>query len=67
MLPVGSKSGEWLIENHGVDPDIEVENPLRELVAGHDPQLDRGIQYCMEQLKSHPPKKPPRPKYKVQK
>jgi tricorn protease len=62
-----AKSGQWVIENHGVDPDLEVENPPHELVAGHDPQLERGIQYCLEQLKSHPPKKPPRPKYKVQK
>ena len=61
------KSGEWVIENHGVDPDIEVENPPDALVSGHDPQLERGIQYCLDELKSHPPKKPPRPKYKVQK
>ena len=61
------KSGEWIIENHGVDPDIEVENPPDALVAGHDPQLERGIQYCVEELKAHPPKKPARPKYKVQK
>jgi tricorn protease len=60
------KTGDWVIENHGVDPDIEVENPPDALVAGHDPQLERGIQYCMEQLKSHPPAKPARPKYKVQ-
>jgi len=61
------KSGEWLIENHGVEPDIEVENPPHELVAGRDPQLERAIQYCTEELKSHPPKKPSRPRYKVQK
>jgi tricorn protease len=62
-----AKSGQWIIENHGVDPDIEVENPPDALVAGHDPQLERGIQYCLEEMKSHPAKKPPRPKYKVQK
>jgi tricorn protease len=61
------KSDDWTIENHGVDPDIEVENPPHELVAGHDPQLERAIQYCLEELKSHPPKRPPRPRYKVQK
>ena len=59
------KSGQWAIENHGVDPDIEIENAPHEMVAGHDPQLERAIQYCMEQLKTHPPKKPPRPAYKV--
>ena len=34
-------------------------------MSGHDPQLERGIQYCMHELKSHPPKKPPRPQYRV--
>ncbi len=58
--------GHWTIENHGVDPDIEVENPPHELVAGHDPQLERAIQYCLEQLKSNPPHKPARPAYKRQ-
>ncbi len=61
-----AKSGEWAVENHGVDPDIEVENPPDALVAGRDPQLERGIQYCLEELKAHPPVKPPRPKYKTQ-
>jgi tricorn protease len=50
-----AKSGEWVVENHGVDPDIEVENPPDHMVAGHDPQLE-----------STPPKKATRPKYKVQ-
>jgi len=60
------KSGDWAIENHGVDPDIEVENAPHEMVAGRDPQLERGIQYVMEQLRTSPYKKPPRPKYKIQ-
>jgi tricorn protease len=60
------KSGDWVIENHGVDPDIEVENPPHELVAGRDPQLERGIRYCLEQLEANPPKKAVRPQYKVQ-
>jgi hypothetical protein len=36
------------------------------LVAGRDPQLERAIQYCLEQLKSNPPRKPARPAYKRQ-
>jgi tricorn protease len=61
-----AKTGAWTIENHGVDPDIEVENTPSEMVAGHDPQLERAIQYCTQQLAANPPKKPARPKYKVQ-
>ena len=29
---------EWVLENHGVDPDIEVDNLPGELAAGHDKQ-----------------------------
>jgi len=58
--------GKWVVENHGVDPDIEVENAPDQMVAGHDPQLERAIQYCQEQLKAHPPRKVVRPSYKVQ-
>ncbi len=58
--------GEWAVENHGVDPDIEVENTPSEVVAGHDPQLERAIQWTLEQLQKNPPKKYLRPKYKVQ-
>jgi len=58
--------GDWAVENHGVDPDIEVENAPDLMVSGRDPQLERGIQYVMEQLRDHPVKKPTRPAYKVQ-
>ena len=58
--------GEWLVENHGVDPDIEVENAPHLMVAGKDPQLERAIEYIMNQLKTNPPPKQVKPKYKVQ-
>jgi tricorn protease len=59
-------TGNWTIENHGVDPDIEVENTPDQMVAGHDAQLDRAIQYCLDELKAHPVARASRPKYKVQ-
>ncbi len=59
-------TAQWVVENHGVDPDIEVENPPHELAAGRDPQLERAIEYVNEQLRTRPPKRPERPKYKVQ-
>jgi tricorn protease len=58
--------GEWAVENHGVDPDIEVENTPSDVISGHDPQLERAIQWTQEQLQKNPPKKYLRPKYKVQ-
>ncbi|HZI92828.1 MAG TPA: S41 family peptidase [Patescibacteria group bacterium] len=58
--------GDWAVENHGVDPDIEVENAPHLVASGRDPQLERAIDWAMDQLKTHPPTKPTRPRYKVQ-
>lgn len=52
--------GEWIIEGHGVDPDIEVDNDPASEIAGKDPQLERGITEAMSRLKT-PVKLPPRP------
>ncbi len=53
--------GEWIIEGHGVDPDIEVDNDPKSVLAGRDPQLERAIAEIMTKLKEHPTKLPPRP------
>ncbi len=58
--------GKWVVENHGVDPDIEVDNAPHELAAGHDPQLERAIQWTLDELKKNPPTRPKRPAYKIQ-
>ena len=58
---------QWLVENHGVDPDIEVENTPESMVSGHDLQLERAIQYELDELGKHPPVRPGHPPYKVQK
>src|SRR5260370_40081727 len=51
---LANKNGEWIIEGHGVDPDIEVDNDPKSEIAGHDPQLDRGIAEVMETIKDQP-------------
>ncbi len=53
--------GEYVIEGYGVDPDIEVENDPRSVIAGRDPQLERAVEEVMKRLAS-PVKLPPRPK-----
>ncbi|MBN2288903.1 MAG: PD40 domain-containing protein [Candidatus Glassbacteria bacterium] len=53
--------GRWDIENHGVDPDFEVENPPRELAAGTDRQLDKAVEIILEMLEKSPPLRPARP------
>ena len=52
------KTGEWIIENHGVDPDIYVENdPIKEQ-AGIDEQLDKAIEVLLGKLKDRKPLPP---------
>jgi tricorn protease len=43
--------GEWIIEGYGVDPDIEIDNDPKSVLAGRDPQLDRAITEIMAKLK----------------
>lgn len=61
-----STDGQWMIENHGVDPDFEVENTPESGVDGRDLQLEKAIEWTLEQLKAHPVVRPARPQYKKQ-
>jgi tricorn protease len=54
---------EWIVENHGVDPDIEVDNRPDLVMEGRDPQLERGLKLLLEELEKRPPVKPRRPPY----
>jgi len=48
----GSSGEGWIIEGHGVDPDIVVDNdPAREF-AGIDEQLNKAIEVILEELKT---------------
>ena len=46
-------------------PDIEVEQTPADVIAGHDPQLEKAIAIVMEELKKNPPASPKRPPYPV--
>lgn len=53
----------WIIEGHGVDPDIVVDNdPAREF-AGTDEQLNKAITVLLEELKTKEKTIPPPPPY----
>ena len=52
--------GEYIIEGYGVDPDLEVENDPRSIIAGRDPQLERAVEEVMKKLAA-PVKLPSRP------
>ncbi|HYW67728.1 MAG TPA: PDZ domain-containing protein [Candidatus Dormibacteraeota bacterium] len=58
--------GQWEVENHGVAPDIEVENDPASVAAGHDAQLEKAVEVTLEALKKNPvviPDHPPYPDY----
>ena len=65
MMMMENPEGQWDVEGHGVDPDIEVIDDPALMVDGGDPQLDRAIAEVMEMIKENPPARPQRPPYPV--
>ena len=56
-----SLEGDWIIEGHGVDPDIEVDiNPFEDY-KGKDAQLDKAIEVLKAELKNWKPLPPTPP------
>jgi tricorn protease len=56
--------GEWLIEGHGVDPDIVVDNLPHAAFEGKDAQLEAAVKHLQELIAKDPvavPKHPPYP------
>ncbi|MGW1087233.1 S41 family peptidase [Streptomyces sp. NPDC002596] len=49
----------WGVENHGVDPDVEVVMAPQDHAAGRDPQLDAAIRIALEGLAESPAKTAP--------
>ena len=62
-IGVYGPEGEWLIEGHGVDPDIVVDNLPHATFDGDDAQLDAAIEHLQEQIRRKPVPVPPPPKY----
>ena len=49
-----STDGNWIIEGHGVDPDIEIDiNPFEDYL-GNDAQLDKAIEVLKAEMKNWP-------------
>lgn len=58
------------VENYGTDPDIDIEITPEDWAKGIDPQLDKGIEVALKDMKFRPPIKPnftKRPSLKVPK
>ena len=61
MYDVAGKT--WIIEGHGVDPDIVVDNDPAKEFAGIDEQLNRAIAEILEELKTKERSLPPPPPF----
>jgi tricorn protease len=65
FAPFSKDGKEWVIEGHGVDPDIVVDNDPAKEFRGEDEQLNRGIEEVLKEMKtkgySLPPGPPPYP------
>jgi len=51
----------WGVENHGVDPDVEVLITPDDWAAGRDPQLETAVRLALEALEKQSPKVPADP------
>jgi tricorn protease len=58
-----SPKGEWDVENHGVDPDVVVEQDPKSVSEGRDPQLESAVAIALRDLAAHPIAQPARPAY----
>jgi tricorn protease len=56
-----STEGEWIIEGHGVDPDLVVENDPKSVIEGRDPQLERAVAEVLKAMEREPKRLAPRP------
>ncbi len=53
----------WLIEGHGVDPDMVVDNLPHATFNGKDAQLEAAVRYLLEEIRKKPVDVPPAPRY----
>jgi tricorn protease len=58
---VYGRKSEWVIENHGVEPDIEVDTDPAQLMDGKDAQLEAAVATLQEELAKQPHTLPPAP------
>jgi tricorn protease len=62
-IGVYGDNGKWLIEGHGVDPDMSVDNLPHATFDGGDAQLDAGLKYLKEEIQKDPRPVPDHPPY----
>jgi tricorn protease len=50
------KTGDWIAENQGIEPDVEVDARPDLIAGGSDPQLEKAVEVLLEQLRKNPVK-----------
>jgi len=60
---IWNPNGTYDIENHGIAPDIEVDQDPAAVRQGHDPQLEKAVEVVMQELRDNPPPMLKRPAY----
>ncbi len=56
-----AEKSEWIIEGHGVEPDIEIDNDPHQVYLGKDKQLNKAIEVILKEIKEHYKPLPPIP------
>ncbi len=57
------RDGQWLVENHGADPDVLQDNDPASVMAGKDLQLEKAVEVALQRIKDQPWQFPPVPPY----
>jgi tricorn protease len=63
MMGVYGPEGRWLVEGHGVEPDVVVDNPPHATFRGEDAQLEAAVRHLLEAIGKDPRPVPPPPPY----
>ena len=63
MMGVYGPEGKWLVEGHGFEPDIVVDNLPHATFEGEDAQLKAAIEFLQKKIKEDPRQVPPVPAY----
>jgi tricorn protease len=60
---IWNPNGTFDVENHGIAPDIVVDQDPALVRQGHDPQLEKAIEVVTQELRDNPPPQPKRPSF----
>jgi tricorn protease len=55
--------GKWIVEGHGVEPDIVVDNLPHETFKGKDTQLEKAVSVLLDEIAKNPNQVPPVPPF----